>query len=196
MATLLIKQDILRMMADGSVDLAFRRWTKPTVKAGGTLVTSIGTLAITSVEIVRMDSIRADEARRAGLPSKKALLDQLRKRPRGKVYRVELRLAGEDPRIALRNDAELSDDDVGAIAARLMRFDAASQRGAWTDETLALIASNEGTRAPELAERFGQDTKWFKTNVRKLKELGLTESLKVGYRLSPRGRAFIAKARD
>ena len=183
-------------MADGSVDLAFRRWTKPTVKAGGTLVTSIGTLAITSVEIVRMDSIRADEARRAGLPSKKALLDQLRKRPRGKVYRVELRLAGEDPRIALRNDAELSDDDVGAIAARLMRFDAASQRGAWTDETLALIASNEGTRAPELAERFGQDTKWFKTNVRKLKELGLTESLKVGYRLSPRGRAFIAKARD
>jgi len=196
LATLLIKQDILRMMADGSVDLAFRRWTKPTVKAGGTLVTSIGTLAITSVEIVRMDSIRADEARRAGLPSKKALLDQLRKRPRGKVYRVELRLAGEDPRIALRNDAELSDDDVGAIAARLMRFDAASQRGAWTDETLALIASNEGTRAPELAERFGQDTKWFKTNVRKLKELGLTESLKVGYRLSPRGRAFIAKARD
>jgi ribosomal protein S19E (S16A) len=27
--------------------------------------------------------------------------------------------------------------------------------------------------------------------VRKLKELGLTESLKIGYRLSPRGRALL-----
>lgn len=31
----------------------------------------------------------------------------------------------------------------------------------------------------------------FKTNVRKLKGLGLTESLKIGYRLSPRGEAVL-----
>jgi hypothetical protein len=31
----------------------------------------------------------------------------------------------------------------------------------------------------------------FKADVRKLKELGLTESLEVGYRLSPRGRAVL-----
>lgn len=31
----------------------------------------------------------------------------------------------------------------------------------------------------------------FKANVRKLKELGLTESLEVGYRLSARGRALL-----
>jgi hypothetical protein len=31
----------------------------------------------------------------------------------------------------------------------------------------------------------------FKLNVRKLKALGLTESLEVGYRLSPRGAAFL-----
>ena len=31
----------------------------------------------------------------------------------------------------------------------------------------------------------------FKTDVRKLKELGLTESLEVGYRLSPRGEAVL-----
>jgi hypothetical protein len=30
-------------------------------------------------------------------------------------------------------------------------------------------------------------------DVRKLKELGLTESLEVGYRLSPRGRALLAR---
>ena len=33
---------------------------------------------------------------------------------------------------------------------------------------------------------------WFKGNVRKLKALGLTESLEVGYRLSPRGAVFLA----
>lgn len=31
----------------------------------------------------------------------------------------------------------------------------------------------------------------FKRRVRQLKELGLTESLEVGYRLSPRGRAVL-----
>lgn len=31
----------------------------------------------------------------------------------------------------------------------------------------------------------------FKQDVRKLKELGLTESLEIGYRLSPRGKSVI-----
>jgi len=35
------------------------------------------------------------------------------------------------------------------------------------------------------------DVPRFKRRVRQLKELGLTESLEVGYRLSPRGRAVL-----
>lgn len=35
------------------------------------------------------------------------------------------------------------------------------------------------------------DVARFKPRVRQLKELGLTESLEVGYRLSPRGRAVL-----
>jgi hypothetical protein len=46
-------------------------------------------------------------------------------------------------------------------------------------------------RAPDLAASFGRETQPFKRDVRKLKDLGLTESLEVGYRLSPRGRAFL-----
>jgi hypothetical protein len=42
-----------------------------------------------------------------------------------------------------------------------------------------------------LAERFGRERLPFKADVRKLKALGLTESLEVGYRLSPRGRAYL-----
>jgi hypothetical protein len=37
----------------------------------------------------------------------------------------------------------------------------------------------------------GREKHPFKLDVRKLKELGLTESLEVGYRLSPRGRAVM-----
>jgi hypothetical protein len=56
---------------------------------------------------------------------------------------------------------------------------------------LDLIEANPGVRAPDLAERLGLETLPFKRDVRKLKELGLTESLEVGYRISPRGRAYL-----
>lgn len=59
--------------------------------------------------------------------------------------------------------------------------------------TLQSIADRPATRAAELAAETGRPKAKFKTDVRKLKELGLTESLDIGYRLSPRGRAFLAK---
>ena len=52
--------------------------------------------------------------------------------------------------------------------------------------------SRTGVRAADLAESFGRETQPFKTDVRKLKNLGLTISLEVGYRLSPRGAAYLA----
>ena len=55
---------------------------------------------------------------------------------------------------------------------------------------LDLIARRPATRAPDLAAELARDTAPFKADVRKLKELGLTESLERGYRLSPRGRAY------
>ena len=46
--------------------------------------------------------------------------------------------------------------------------------------------------AADLAATFGRETQPFKLDVRKLKNLGLTLSLEVGYRLSPRGEAYLA----
>ena len=57
---------------------------------------------------------------------------------------------------------------------------------------LGVIAERPATRAPDLAVELGRETAPFKADVRKLKELGLTESLERGYRLSPRGRAYLA----
>jgi hypothetical protein len=48
-------------------------------------------------------------------------------------------------------------------------------------------------RAADLAAAAGRERHPFKTDVRKLKALGLTESLEVGYRLSPRGLALLAR---
>ena len=55
---------------------------------------------------------------------------------------------------------------------------------------LELIAKRPGVRAADLAGELGIETAVLKRDVRKLKELGLTESLEIGYRLSPRGQAF------
>ncbi|HEY0402430.1 MAG TPA: hypothetical protein VGD09_10460 [Blastococcus sp.] len=60
-----------------------------------------------------------------------------------------------------------------------------------TREILRLIADRPGVRAPDLAASLGRETLPFKRDVRKLKELGLTHSLEVGYEISPRGRAYL-----
>ena len=49
------------------------------------------------------------------------------------------------------------------------------------------------TLGADLAAGFGRVTQPFKTDVRKLKNLGPTESLEVGYRLSPLGSAYLVR---
>ena len=59
-----------------------------------------------------------------------------------------------------------------------------------------MIENRPATRAGDLFAGVGYpDLHTFKRDVRRLKELGLTESLEVGYRLSPRGAAVLAAAR-
>lgn len=189
---MLFKRAFLDGIASGAITLAFRRWTRPTVRSGGTLKTAAGLLAIESVERVSREAITEAEARRAGYPSLAALVAELDARDKGEVYRIELRLAGPDPRIALRERADLSGEELADLRKRLARLDAASPAGPWTLAVLRLIDRNSGVRAGDLAPQVGQERLPFKVNVRKLKGLGLTESLETGYRLSPRGRAFLA----
>ena len=75
---MLFRQDVLRRIAEGEVTLAFRRWRRPTVKAGGTLRTRVGVLAIDSVEPVDEDQVTDADARRAGAADREALLAGLR----------------------------------------------------------------------------------------------------------------------
>jgi hypothetical protein len=187
---MLIRSATLAKIAAGEVTLAFRRWVRPTVRAGGTLTTSIGVLAIDAVDPIATDAITAADARRAGYPTRKALIDEVDRRD-GDLYRIELRLLGDDPRIALRNTADLSASDLDEVLVRLHRMDRASRTGPWTQATLEIIDAHPARAARHLSGKVGLDRDPFKTNVRKLKNLGLTESLDVGYRLSPRGEAVL-----
>jgi hypothetical protein len=179
----------------GEITLAFRRWDRPRARAGGRQRTVVGELAIDSVEPVERSAITAEDAARAGHSSLDELLGELDKRGTNPIWRIELHWAGEDPRRALREEANLSAADLAALQARLERFDAASRHGPWTRATLELIEALPETRAEDIAASIGREKLPFKRDVRKLKELGLTESLLVGYRLSPRGRVVLESLR-
>lgn len=189
---MLFKQRFLAGIKDGSVRVAYRRWKKPTVKEGGTLLTPVGQLAIDEVSRASLEDIGPDDAKLAGYDDCAALVQELERRSTGDIYKISFRLAGPDPRIALREKGELTSQELEDLASRLSRWDKASKTGPWTRSALRAIRDRPGVRAPDLAEAFGVETLVFKRNVRKLKGLGLTESLKVGYRLSPRGHTTLA----
>ena len=188
---MLIPIRTLEEIAAGRVDLAFRRWARPAVKAGGTQRSSLGVVRFDAVDPVELGDVTDAEARRAGFADHAALAEELARHRDGQLYRIRLHREGDDPRIALRETAALTDDDVAAITARLDRLDRASSHGVWTRATLALVRDRPATRAPDLAASVGRETQPFKLDVRKLKNLGLTISLRVGYELSPRGRAYL-----
>lgn len=186
----MIRPAELEAIRDGEIDLAFRRWDRARVKVGTRLRTGVGLLEVTSVDAVPLSALRADDARRCGAASLAALKEALTVRSSGQVFRVGLRYAGPDPREILR-EAVPTAEELTEIRAGLDRLDAASPIGPWTRATLRIIDANPEVRAPELAAQLGRPTPEFKRDVRKLKERGLTESLAIGYRLSPRGEAVI-----
>jgi hypothetical protein len=171
----------LKGIADGTIDLAFRRWDKPRVKSGGSQRTRIGLIAFTDVK--KVSRVSNKDAKRAGYASAQAMQDAWAHK-QGDLYRIELHLAGPDPRTVLRERLP-TPEELEKLHARLTRM------GEWTYEYLQAIADQPGVRAPDLAASFGRETHPFKLDVRKLKELGLTESRRIGYRISPRGEAVL-----
>ena len=106
---MIIRRELLQKIATGDVDLAFRRWRRPTVKSGGRLRTAIGTLAIEAVDEIDEAAIDDDAVRRAGYSTREDLLASLDSGPGGTLYRIRLRLAGPDPRVELRERSELDE---------------------------------------------------------------------------------------
>jgi hypothetical protein len=180
----------------GAIVLAFRRWKRSQVVPGHRYRTGTGMAEVESVDVVEPSSVDAAQAREAGYASVGELLADLRGDPALPVYRIRLHRVDEpDPRDELARVASLTQADVTAITARLARMDRASSRGPWTGAVLALIADRPAVVSTVLAEAMGWERQDFKLHVRRLKELGLTLSLDVGYRLSPRGESYVNQVR-
>lgn len=179
-------------IADGSVTVMFRRWRRSQAVAGHRYRTGRSIIEVDSVTVVDPAAISDADARRAGFPSATTLVADLPGEPQLPVFRIGFHRVDEpDPREVLAADDRLPPEAVAELDRRLARMDRTSRTGPWTAATLAAIAQHPGTRAPDLAAAQGRETLPFKADVRKLKNLGLTESLEVGYRLSPRGTAYL-----
>lgn len=190
----MIPRALLDGIVAGELDLAFRRWTRRMHVPGGTQRTPGGVVRFEAVDVVDLDAITEDEARRAGQP-----LERIREvvgRKEGDVYRIRLSFAGEDARVSLRAKARLTPKQRSEIVATLAGMDARSKRGPWTREHLELIAARPSELAETIAASIGREKLPFKADIRRLKELGLTESLRPGYRLSPRGEAVLRHLRS
>jgi len=170
-------------LADGTITVAFRRWKRPTVRTGGTLLSPAGLLAIDEVAAIGPADVGDADARAAGYSSVEEALGWLP--AEGQLYRVRLHRVGDDPRLALRQRTEFADDELSQLVAAVRRLP-------WAVPALHLIGEQPGVVSTELAPALGLERLPFKQRVRRLKALGLTESLAVGYRLSPRGEALLA----
>ena len=183
---MLFPQSLHDGLRSGAITLTVRRWSRPQAKVGGRYKSGGGLLEVDAIEQVPASAISDDDARRCGSGDRAALFaaigvdseDDL-------VYRIELHRVGEVPVDALPLDDDLSAEDVTDLTRRLDRM------GDWALETLQLIEAHPARRAGDLADLVGRERLPFKADVRKLKKLGLTQSLEVGYRLSPRGEAYL-----
>lgn len=191
---MMIPRKVLDGIVAGELDLAFRRWTRPMHKPGGSQRTSVGVISFDEVDVVELEEISDEDARRAGIELTR--LHEILASKSGDVYRVRMSFAGADDRVRLRDQNRLSPRQRDQVVATLAAMDARSKRGPWTREHLELIDARPGELAETIAESIGRPKLPFKADIRRLKELGLTESLRPGYRLSPRGRAVLRHLRS
>lgn len=181
-------------IAEGEITVAIRRWDRPRIVEGRRYRTAGTILEVDSVAIVDEASISDELAQLAGHENAAELIADLPNRPEGATFLIRFHVVpGPDPRTVLAEADQLSEGDIAEIHRRLDRLDRASTHGPWTEAVLEKIAVNPGRRAPDLAAEFGRETLPFKVDVRKLKNLGLTLSLPIGYELSPRGEAYLAR---
>ncbi|HEY3337522.1 MAG TPA: hypothetical protein VGK18_03390 [Propionicimonas sp.] len=211
---MLLPARIAEGVRQGSITLAYRRWEQPRVRAGGTQLTSAGIVGFDAVdEVTDPTTITDVDARAAGFPDGDALRAYLartapeertgagrpsvsrRAGPRAskggdRIFRVRLSWVGEDPRVQLRT-AVPDAAELATITAAVAKLDAGKRSGPWTRPILEWIRDNPGVISTELAALLGRDVPPMKADIRRLKALGLTESLRIGYRLSPRGAAYL-----
>ncbi|HEX5996817.1 MAG TPA: hypothetical protein VFY84_16880, partial [Jiangellales bacterium] len=99
-ATVLFRAQTLHKIREGSVSLAFRRWRQPRVREGSRQRTGIGVVEFGAVTAVSDDAVSDVDARRAGYSSAHALLAEFPPSEGEKLFKIEVRYGGPDPRVS------------------------------------------------------------------------------------------------
>lgn len=95
---MLIKLEVLEAIKRGDITLQFRRWSRPTVKPGGTLKTKVGLLRIGRVDEMSPDDVTEADARAAGFADVASFRRWLTTMKEGPIFqRIEVSYLGETP---------------------------------------------------------------------------------------------------
>ena len=93
---MLIKREVLEAIKSGEISLQFRRWTRPSVKAGGTLKTRVGLLKIGRIDEMDPADVTATDARKAGFKDVAEFRHWLGTMKQGPLFhRIEVSYIGE-----------------------------------------------------------------------------------------------------
>lgn len=97
-ADMLIKREILEAIKRGDITLQFRRWTRPSVKAGGTLRTRVGLLRIGRIDEMSPADVTLADARKAGFSDLAAFHKWLGTMKQGPLFhRIEVSYLSDAP---------------------------------------------------------------------------------------------------
>lgn len=177
----------------GEIRCTVRIWQRPHVKVGGRYVLGAGAVVVDRIFETRLDEITPALARRCGFASLADLLKTAKHGAGERVFVIDFHYDGKAGARPKPATGVGSLQELAKVAQRLDTMDLRSRSGAWTQATLRAIEARPGVLAAKLARALGRPRDEFKRDVRKLKNLGLTFSLEIGYRLTPKGKALVTR---
>jgi len=176
----------------GEITCTVRIWQRPHAKLGGRYSLGGGAIVVDEVHEIGLDEITAALARRCGFTSLVDLLKTAKHGAGERVFVIDFHYDGTSGARPTPERGVVSAEELAELVQRLEAMDGRSKIGAWTLATLRAIEARPGVLAAKLARSLGRPRDEFKRDVRKLKTLGLTFSLDIGYRLTPKGEALLA----
>jgi hypothetical protein len=190
---MLFKANFHESIRSGEIRCTVRIWQRPHVKVGGRYALGAGAVVVDKIYEITFDDITPALARRSGFASLVELLKTAKHGAGERVFVIDFHYDGKASARAKPATGVASVEDLAKLAERLEALDRHSRIGPWTQATLRAIEARPAVLAAKLARSLGRPRDEFKRDVRKLKNLGLTFSLEIGYRLTPKGEALLAR---
>src|SRR5262245_16643588 len=189
---MLFKSDLHGRIRSCEIGCTVRSWQRPHAKVGGRYALGGGAVVVDKIQETNLDEITPALARKCGFPSLVELLKIAKHGAGERVFVIDFHYDGGAGARAKPETTAVSADQLAQLVRRLAAMDRRSKIGAWTVATLRAIEARPGVLSTKLARSLGRPRDEFKRDVRKLKNLGLTFSLEIGYRLTPKGEALLA----